>query len=40
MSSDEVDIEDIADEEELELKDKLELKDYDGELVEFRSIHS
>jgi hypothetical protein len=32
MSSDEVDIEDIADEKELELKDKLEPKDYDGEL--------
>jgi hypothetical protein len=32
MSSDEFNIEDIAEEEELELKDKLELKDYDDEL--------
>jgi hypothetical protein len=29
MSNDEVDIEDIDEEEELELKDKLELKDYE-----------
>lgn len=32
MSSDEFDIEDIAEEEELELKDKLELKDYEDEM--------
>ncbi len=29
MSNDEVDIEDIDEEEELEVKDKLDLKDYD-----------
>jgi len=32
MSNDEVDIEDIDEEEELELKDKLELKDYEDEM--------
>ena len=32
MSSDEVDIEDIDEEEELEFKHKLKLEDYDDEL--------